>query len=447
MASKKTKKPTAVGAHIYAGGFAIGVMEHFDVLAHLEEWNFGVQTVRDNLAITVHVGTPDQWPCDSFNRVDFVYANPPCAAWSALSGGNTMSWVDDPRPQHWVNCLGLLDRLEPTVFACESVRGIYKNGRSFLHPFILAARKKGYRATHVLCNGRDHGVPQNRPRYFLVLSRVDVAWQPTGLKKDVTIADVWRKGFKTNTVSDKKAYADRYISRCVPGHDLRRTFNALHKNPQKRTQVVAVQQGRTMEVVRGRPPFAVKRLRGMDALAHVVTGSRHLIHPVEHRYLSVEEQAALCCYPRGYEFKGTINQKYAQIAKAVMPPVAEYLARMVAAAIRAGKKNKVLDEEEITVLRTCVEHRPADPYRGELLEWKPPAAPAKKVRAVRATPAAGAAGTAVRGSGYRMREMIVKKMSNADILKVIRREFPDSKAKDSDVYWNKRKLAQQGGVP
>src|SRR6185369_10322557 len=81
------KKPTALGAHIYAGGFSLGVRRHFDVLCHFEEWKFGVATVEQNLKIPVHVGEPSTWPINEYTGyVDFVYCNPPCAPWSRAGG-------------------------------------------------------------------------------------------------------------------------------------------------------------------------------------------------------------------------------------------------------------------------------------------------------------------------------------------------------------------------
>lgn len=65
-----------------------------------------------------------------------------------------------------------------------------------------------------------------------------------------------------------------------------------------------------------------------------------MFHPTEPRMLSVNETAAICTYPRDFEFEGSVNYAHAQIGKAVMPRVGEYIARMAAAAIREGKRVK-----------------------------------------------------------------------------------------------------------
>lgn len=74
-------KPTALGSFIFAGGFSLGVSESFDVLAHLEETNYGVATVRRNFPdLPVRVGR-DRWPLDALaagSQIDWIFGNPPC---------------------------------------------------------------------------------------------------------------------------------------------------------------------------------------------------------------------------------------------------------------------------------------------------------------------------------------------------------------------------------
>jgi hypothetical protein len=75
---------------------------------------------------------------------------------------------------------------------------------------------------------------------------------------------------------------------------------------------------------------------------------------------------------------------------------------------------------------------------------------AKKSKASGSTsakkPAAGAkvAGPKKPGSGMRIRELLMKRVGTDEILKIIHKEFPGSKAKSSDVAWNKGKLKADG---
>ncbi len=83
---KKYKlRPTAVGIHIYAGGFTVGVKQAgFDVLCHLEIGKYGVASVKANWpALPVHIGE-ENWPLKDLAKkeVDLLYSNPPCAIFS-----------------------------------------------------------------------------------------------------------------------------------------------------------------------------------------------------------------------------------------------------------------------------------------------------------------------------------------------------------------------------
>ncbi len=78
----------AIGSHIFAGGFTIGVKKHFNVLAHFEGDGYGADTFSLNYPeIPVFVG-PENWPTGDYKDVDFIYGNPPCAPWSTLGSGN-----------------------------------------------------------------------------------------------------------------------------------------------------------------------------------------------------------------------------------------------------------------------------------------------------------------------------------------------------------------------
>jgi hypothetical protein len=56
-------------------------------------------------------------------------------------------------------------------------------------------------------------------------------------------------------------------------------------------------------------------------------------HPTKHRFLSLREAQVICGYPPSYEFIGQIGDCYAQVARAVMPPVGRWLALNVKRAL------------------------------------------------------------------------------------------------------------------
>jgi hypothetical protein len=75
-----TAKPIAVGAHIFAGGFTVGMRDSFEVPLHLEASNYGVATAQHNLpGLAVRVDPAMRWGAEDLRgRVHVIYGNPPC---------------------------------------------------------------------------------------------------------------------------------------------------------------------------------------------------------------------------------------------------------------------------------------------------------------------------------------------------------------------------------
>jgi DNA (cytosine-5)-methyltransferase 1 len=328
MASEK--RPTALGAYIFAGGFTVGVAKHFDVLAHFEDGSYGTETAQHNfpeLRGNVHTD-PAAWPAERFKgKVDFLFSNPPCAPWSRASEGRATPWNLDPRLDCVRRSFALVGRVRPKVWAWESVRGAWRYGRELVETVARAGMALGYCCTVCFVDGTHHGVAQRRPRLFVVLHRMPIDWEPTGLKKPVTVADaILKRKFKTQTLAPAPEGYLKLLRQMRKGEiDLRQTFNRLHADQIE-------EAARKGEHVSGRPSFQNRRIRA-DRPSLVLTGGAKLFHPTEDRFISVEESAAMCGYPRDFVFKGTVNKQYAQVAQAVMPPVAEYLARVVAGSL------------------------------------------------------------------------------------------------------------------
>lgn len=498
---------TALGCYIFAGGFTLGVRKHFEVLAHFEEGPYGTATAAHNIPeLRDRIFTdPATWPAaDYAGRVDFVYGNPPCAPWSVCSAGRAVPWRLDPRVGCTQRLFGLLEAIQPKVWAFESVRPTFNKGRELIDEMVLKARDLGYDATALMVEGTRHGVPQKRPRFFLVLSRYALEWEPTRVKTVPTVGAAFAKPFKTFTHSNEgsKFFLD-LVRKTQQGQRVAALFNELY--PER------VEEGRrTGEWVKGRPSFQNIRL-DPTVPSCTLTGGAKQIHPTEHRLISVEESAALCGYPRGFKFLGSIGKQYQQVAQAVMPPVGEYLARTVRAGIEAKRRVRSPGFKRIEIFTDRIEVEPLearDPAwwaanqaplptprestgakatraknrtRAELglpplgstatqldLGLETPGRarskrPAKDreeplkavsepspVRSDRGEPkrglkaaraaAPGAAEPRRPGSGARIRELLQKGWDADRILETIHREFPQSRATRSDVNWNRRKL-------
>lgn len=334
------KRFKAVGAYIFAGGFTVGVRRAgFDVLAHLEDGDFGVASSRLNHPGVRVYQDPGAWPLASLAREspDLVYCNPPCSVFS-LAGysprygsGSAQSdkWRSDPLTDCFRRSCGLAESLSPRVLAVESVQQAFTRG----HDLVWGAARRfvelGYSVDFVLLDAARVGLPQRRRRAFLVATRVAIDWRYDRNSPSVTVRDAIDGLVDSDPELPgmSKFYRDS-LEMTLPGEELRAGFERLTAG----REVVRNARGQ----VAGRPAFVYRRM-AWDDVAPTLLGGPRYFHPDEDRHLSVREFQVLCGYPPDYELSGNIDSKYAQVAKAVTPTVGYWLASNVRDALSAER--------------------------------------------------------------------------------------------------------------
>lgn len=327
---------TALGMFIFAGGFTQGLKTLFDVQAHLEDGPFGVASSRLNHPeIPVHQD-PKTWPLEDYRgMIDFIYGNPPCAPWSQAGmspkqkRGLADEWYkQDPRTDCVHKMFHALKVIGPDVWAWETVARAFKAGRPMIDALGVEARELGYQTYLVLHNGVDCGLPQRRKRLFVVFSKVAIDWaRPNQPHQTVRMAI--GQGITHDPDLDVQPITPimrELYDKVAAGGSFAITFNTLY-------DAAYHQQGKHA----GRPGYLNRRL-AWDTPSHTITGGAVLYHPEEPRLISVPEQAALCGYPRGFQFVGSRGDRYAQTAKAVTPPVGAWLGLNVKAALLANQR-------------------------------------------------------------------------------------------------------------
>ena len=326
---------TAVGSYIFCGGFTIGVERHFKVLAHLENGPYGVKTFQLNRPkIPVYLD-PKTWPTKNLRgKVDFVYANPPCALFSAAGASvqkGKDNWRTDPRRSCWDDCFGLLEKVEPSALAIESVPLAFKRGREMMDAFAERAHKLGYGITHLLEDARWFGLPQTRKRYMFIAHRYGlpmerINWRPAPTVGEV-LGQVTTVGYYTPVRQDHL----KLIRKLRPGEPLRAAWERA--NP-------PATWARGPRGVKGRPRFCHHRIPA-DGVMGAYIGD-FFIHPTEPRNLSIEEVKAVCGFPEDWKFSHE-SGAFSEIARGVLPPVADWVARSVAASLQGRKRAAALE--------------------------------------------------------------------------------------------------------
>jgi DNA (cytosine-5)-methyltransferase 1 len=318
------KKYGALGAHIYAGGHTLGVRatKRFDTGVHLEEGTFGAETSRRELGVEVRVGM-DCWNPSAFRGgVDWLYSNPPCAAWS--SAGTRRGAAHD-LARHTERVFDLMPAVKPTVFSWECVTNVATAGKEFVLERARQAIGWGYDVHLVTLEVADLGLPSMRKRFFFVASKVAMQF-PLPFARRVTVREAWKDMPKDRGPGASCSAEEEKLLKLMP---VGRHNGSVRNFVDNDLRASAEKHG-----LKIRPAFSQKRLR-WDEPSYTVMGGSHLWHPDEPRRITILEQQVLAGYPKEYKFSGSIQNQYAEIGKAVTMPAAKWLAGAVADSLDA----------------------------------------------------------------------------------------------------------------
>lgn len=325
--ARRVKKYNAVGAYIFAGGFTIGMSERFNILAHLEEGDFGVETFKENFPQVTTFTAPRDWPTNELKLrgVDVVYCNPPCSPWSGASGKYASNDVREaPAAQSTRNAFSLVEKLDPTIWCWESVSNAYIKERTMSDYLTGQAAEMGYAATHFLHDVKFMGLPQARRRLMTVFHKVKLKF-PNPKGKLISVMEAL-KGIDPGEPTTSNHKADKILKHVKQGEPMVKVWNRLYPG-----------------VKQGRPGFLHMRLFA-DKPSYTITGSDTKIHPFEDRRMTSAELAVLCGYPPDYKWASHGGRKYQELAKTVTPPAGRYMAAVFEAGLIANEP--VEDGEE-----------------------------------------------------------------------------------------------------
>jgi DNA (cytosine-5)-methyltransferase 1 len=340
-------KPTAVGVHVFGGGFTLGTREHFQIAAHLEACRVGAPSWTLNNDREYHIPTTydkkHEWK-DALQRIKdtsypvrYVYGNPPCSAFSSASAsgkergpGASIAW--------WArDVVRVGAELGAEVTAVESVRGALKHAAA-VHGKVWEEFRSVYPAQMwVLVNTYDVGLPQWRPRVFWVLAKTLFPWRRPAAPK-VSVMDVLT-GIPPDAPNQQPT--DPYI------------FNLCNLEAQAEmlAEIPTLRHGETFMAARVQKPaeqypmpafrkfFETRKvLMHLPVRLHpdrpspvVYSAHARFIHPYEHRALTVRELSRLNGFPDTFEWKGSTIRQLADLGRGVCPPIAAWLASEVKA--------------------------------------------------------------------------------------------------------------------
>lgn len=301
-----------------------------------------------------------------FKSVDLVCGGPPCQGFSMA---NRQRIIDDPRNTLYKAFLEFLREIRPTFFLMENVKGMSKK----ISEITLDFEKylgEDYSFSYSLLDAKDFGLPQNRERFFIIGSKLNIniddlfksikknklsekfvlkdaindlpALKPNRVRNKTSLESKEIGFFETNYKYPKSKYAN-FINNNIK---VNKIYN--HKNRYNNDRDIEIfsllPQGANslhksiehiMPYKNRNHIFKDKYFKlnenevSKTITSHMKYDCNMYIHPNQPRGLSPREAARIQTFPDYYIFKGTPNQWYAQIGNAVPVKLAEFIGKEI----------------------------------------------------------------------------------------------------------------------
>lgn len=302
----------ALGINIYGGGFTMGVSDHFNVIGQWEEITLGRDTFTMNFP---HIFRPlkrEDWPVeDHIGQVPFIYANPPCVAWSAASTTKKIKHHQrqgDLRLKLTHSTMTTALRINPQIFISESVENAYNIGKEHYHYYRDLFIEDGYHVTYFLTDAIIHGAACKRRRFHFIAHRYRLPFVVPNMEgfKPTTVRDVigdlehtvGQNGDRHHQEADTRWKHKPYFPEVLPGKPL--CFHPICQTPGYRST------------------FLIKRFL-WDAPSHTLVGLEY-IHLNGTRLITHREGLRLLSFPDTYFFARVIDA-----VDTVIPLIGRYL--------------------------------------------------------------------------------------------------------------------------
>jgi DNA (cytosine-5)-methyltransferase 1 len=399
----KRKKPVFIDAFAGCGGLSLGLLKAgWRGLFAIEKDSFAFDTLRTNLT-----GRGAKWAFDwpewlllkpwsieeimeqhadqllmLRGHIDLLAGGPPCQGFSSAGRRRT----DDPRNVLFERYLEFVELVRPRLVLIENVRGITYNfdigsdladTRNFAAE-LVARLGEGYHVYTDTIRCSSFGVPQQRPRFFLVgmlkseFERLPSEYDPFVLLHELknpflkkrslgpkvtsrqALSDLEKVRAGVGPSPDTKGYQALLAPR--PLSNFQRLMNESHNGPVTDTRLanhtprivnrfakiidecrrsgrLNVQINKEMRERYGIKKMATRVLDPNEPSPTITSMPDDLLHYSEPRTLTVRENARLQTFPDWFVFRGKYTTggelrarqvpRFTQVANAVPPLIAE----------------------------------------------------------------------------------------------------------------------------
>jgi DNA (cytosine-5)-methyltransferase 1 len=319
-------KPTVISTFAGCGGSSLGYqMAGFHELLAVEWDQNAVDTFRLNFPdVPVYHGDIAKLTgaeCMKLagiekGTLDVLDGSPPCQGFST-SGKRKFN---DPRNSLFKEYARLLSGLQPKVFVMENVTGMVKGCMKQAYLTIInTLRDCGYKAKGEVMNAMYFNVPQSRERVIIIGVREDLGIEPGHPKP------------QGRPINIREAFLD------VPDGE-----KCLKVSPALAAVIPKIKPYQAGGDVTGKTFFSTKRLAwdkpgrtiGMD-----MVGTRSaMIHPEEHRPITIPEAKRIASFPDSFQFIGGYKSGIQRIGNSVPPNLMKAIAEHIKINILSNSK-------------------------------------------------------------------------------------------------------------
>lgn len=350
---------TAIDLFCGAGGLSLGLgRAGFSVRAGVDNDPVAVSTYRQNLGDHVHLASLTELPIGELleraglraGECTLMAGGPPCQGFSVKRRGSR----NDPRNDLLLDFFKYVEGVRPHFFLVENVKGLLsKHGRPYLTDFTLKAAECGYHCHVGELDAADFGVPQFRPRAFIIGER-----RENGV----------RFRFPTPTVTPQDRRTVRQAIGDLPSPPEDGSPHPDYHNHYREGKLSATNLERIRHVPQGggrrdlpdhlQLPCHQNRpkLRHVDVYGRLTWDEPSVTitarfdsftrgrfgHPTEHRSLTLREGARIQTFPDSFVFLGNREDGARLIGNAVPPE----LACVLGEAIRKASDEVGCDPQE-----------------------------------------------------------------------------------------------------
>ncbi len=356
-ASLNTEK-TCLELFAGAGGLAIGTgRAGFRHVAAVERDPRACETLRANAGFPVLEADATEIGYAAWAGVDLVCGGPPC---QPFSSGGRAEGSRDARDM-FPTLVRAVRETGPNLVLVENVKGLLRPKFSLYLQYILgqlsrpsvapldresveshmlrlSAADAEYHVTHILLNAADFGVPQVRERVFLLASK---AGGPTGPDCTHSLQSLLRHQWLTGGYWD--GHGIEPVGGEWPPRLAKRIASAIGDDDSRGAPWHTVRDA-ISDIMGDAPARPAKSYKGhtgsgldmpsktLKAGVHGVPGGENMVRtPDGDRHYTTREAARVQGFPDSWAFNHSWTGSMRQIGNAVPPPLAEAVARALAA--------------------------------------------------------------------------------------------------------------------